>query len=260
LMKLLPWGFYDRLFTPTGMALLKCALVISLSLSLIGYFTPVSSKTSALLVLFYQGLVRSFGHFNHDEIIGVYFLIVLAFSPCADAFSIDSLRNRIRPKPKFAYGYPILLMQSLLAWSYFSSALIKLRVAGLSYLSPDNLPALAISQSLDNLHDTHFQLAFSLPALRQYTPIAVALVLAWELIFPVTIFWKRSRWFILGFGVVFHLATLFLLNFLFSYQLAMYVVFIDWQPVLKRIRKSVVYRLMTSGWNRLTVSPARFPS
>ena len=47
-------------------------------------------------------------------------------------------------------------MQLLLAWAYFSSALIKLRVAGLKYLSPDNLPALAIFHSLDNLHDTSF--------------------------------------------------------------------------------------------------------
>ncbi len=55
-----------------------------------------------------------------------------------------------------------------MAWVYFSSALIKLRVAGLSYFSPDNLPALAIMHSLDNLHDTQFRFAFWLPAIRQY--------------------------------------------------------------------------------------------
>jgi len=237
LMKLLPWSFYDRLFTPLGMACLKGALLISLSLSMAGLFTPVSTRTSALLVLFYQGLVRSFGHFNLDEIIAVYFLIVLAFSPCADAVSLDSRRKTIARKPKFAYGYPILLMQALMAWSYFTSALIKLRVSGFSYLSPDNLPTLAIWQSLDNLHDAHFRFAFYLPAIRHYTPIFVGLVLAWELVFPVAVFWKRSRWVILGFGVIFHLATLLLLNFLFTYTLVMYVVFIDWQRVLAWFRK-----------------------
>jgi hypothetical protein len=254
LMKLLPWSFYDRLFTPLGMACLKTALVISLCLSTVGYLTPVSTKTSALLVLFYQGLVRSFGHFNHDEIIGVYFLIVLAFSPCADAISIDSRRKSIVRKPGFAYGYPILLMQCLLAWSYFSSALIKLRVSGFSYLNPDNLPVLAIWQSLDNLHDYHFRLAFYLPAMRQYTPMVVALVLVWELVFPLAVIWKRSRWVILGFGVLFHLATLFLLNFLFFYHIAMYVVFVDWQRVLVWFRKLRVYGSIASGLNRFAVS------
>ena len=84
-------------------------------------------------------------------------------------------------QPGFAYGYPILLMQLLMAWLYLSSALVKLRVAGLKYLSPDNFPVLAIYHSLDNLHDTNFKLAFWLPQIRQSLPVIVGLVLLWEL-------------------------------------------------------------------------------
>lgn len=228
-MKLLPWSFYDQLQTPAGMLTLKTAMVISLVLSTLGIFTVVSTKTSLLLVIFYQGVLRSFGHFNHDEMIGIYFLAVLAFTPCGDAFSIDRwLRKAPRDRPPFAYAYPILLMQLLLAWVYVSSALIKLRVAGWKYLSSDNLPALAIFHSLDNLHDTHFKLAFSLPQFKAYLPVAVVLVLIWELLFPAAIFWRRVRWLILAIGVIFHLSTLFLMNIFFPHQLAMYVVFVDW--------------------------------
>jgi len=120
-------------------------------------------------------------------------------------------------------------MQSLMAWTYFSSALIKLRVAGLKYLSPDNLPALAIFHSLDNLHDTSFRIAFLLPQVKQYLPFAVGFVLIWELLFPLAIFWQRIRWWILGIGVVFHLATLFVMNIFFPHQLAMYLVFVHWK-------------------------------
>jgi len=250
-MKLLPWGFYDRMFTPSGMNTLKGTLVLSLVMSTLGCLTPVTTKTSAVLVLFYQGLVRSFGHFNHDEIIAVYFLIVLAFSPCADELSLDSWLKHRPVKPRFAYGYPILLMQALLAWSYFSSAIIKLRVSGLSYFSPDNLPTLAITQSLDNLHDTHFRLAFYLPAVRNYTPIVIAVVMLWELVFPLAVVWKRCRPLILGFGILFHLANALLLNFLFSYQLAMYVVFIDWERVLVGFRKQRLYVSIASRWPAL---------
>jgi hypothetical protein len=119
-------------------------------------------------------------------------------------------------------------MQLLVAWTYFSSALIKLRVAGLKYLSTDNLPALAIFHSLDNLHDTHFKLAFWLPQVKAYLPFAVGLVLIWELLFPLAVFWRRWRWWILGFGIVFHLATLFFMNIFFPHQLAMYLIFVDW--------------------------------
>jgi hypothetical protein len=125
-------------------------------------------------------------------------------------------------------------MQLLMAWVYFSSALIKLRVAGLKYLSVDNLPALAIFHSLDNLHDTHFKLAFWLPQIRSVLPYAVGLVLLWELLFPVAVFWRRSRWWILAVGIVFHLSTLFFMNILFPHQLVLYLMFVDWDGLARR--------------------------
>ena len=231
-MKLLPWSFYDQLQTPSGMVILKTAMVVSLLLSTAGLFTVISTKTSLLLVIFYQGLLRSFGHFNHDEMLAVYYLVVLAFTPCGDEFSVDGRMTKSRKgRPWFAYAYPILLMQLLMAWTYFSSALIKLRVAGLKYLSPDNLPTLAIYHSLDNLHDTQFRLAFWLPQMRTCLPFVVGLVLVWELLFPLAVFWRRLRWWILGIGIVFHVSTLFLMNIFFPHQLAMYLIFIDWDAV-----------------------------
>src|SRR5687768_16378673 len=171
-MQILPWRFYDLLLTPAGMATLKCLMIVSLFAATIGSLTSLATKSSALLFGFYEGLLRSFSHFNHDEMPAVYILVVLTFTPCGDAFSIDSWWRKTNPqRPGLVYGYPILLMRALLSWSYFSSALIKLRVMGLSYMDPDNLPTLAIVHSLDNLHDSRFRLAFWLPQVREYTPI-----------------------------------------------------------------------------------------
>lgn len=228
-MKFLPWSFYEQLLTPRGMVILKVAMVVSLIAGAVGFLTPISTKTSFVLVLFYQGLLRSFGHFNHDEMIAVYCLAVLAFTPCGDEVSVDQwLRRRRKGRPAFAYAYPMLLMQLLMAWVYFSSALIKVRVAGLSYLSQENLPALAIYHSLDNLHDTSFRIAFWLPQVAEYLPILVGLVLLWELAFPLAVFFPRLRWLILGGGMIFHISTLFVINIFFPHQLALYLLFIDW--------------------------------
>ena len=235
-MQILSWRFYDRLLTPGGMLTLKWLIVLSLFAATIGCLTSLATKSSALLFVFYEGLLRSFSHFNHDEMPAVYILIVLALSPCGDAFSFDSWRGKTRPRTSdLIYGYPILLMRALLAWSYFSSALIKIRVAGLSYLSPDNLPTLAILHSLDNLHDTHFRSAFWLPHVREYTPILLAIVVLWELSFPLAIFFRRARVVILALGIVFHLGTLFFMNIFFPYHLAMYLVFVDWGRVRQRV-------------------------
>ena len=224
--------------------MLKIVMVVSLLLSTAGVLTVVSTKTSLLLVLFYQGLLRSFGHFNHDEMLAVYCLVVLAFTPCGDAFSLDSGWSRratptframglnvwaaLRGRPTWAYAYPILLMQLLVAWTYFSSAFIKMRVAGWKYLSADNLPALAIFHSLDNLHDTSFRLAFRLPELKTYLPLVVGFILLWELLFPLAVFWRRLRWWILGVGILFHISTLLVMNIFFPHHLVMYLIFINW--------------------------------
>jgi hypothetical protein len=241
LMKLVPWSFYDWVLTPTGMYSFKCAMLVSLLLSTFGVVTSLTTKTSVLLVLFYQGLVRSFGHFNHDEMVAVYFLLVLAFVPCGDDFSFDHWMRRERPEqPLFAYGFPILLMQVILAWSYFSSALVKLRVAGLRYFSVDNLPVLAIIHSLDNLHDTSFRLAFWLPQVSSVLPIVIVLVLLWELLFPLAIFSRRARWLIIGFGILFHVSTVPFMNLFFPFYLAMYLVFVDWDKIVEWLKSTAL--------------------
>ena len=237
-MRLLPWGFYERLLTPASMSAFKWLFAAALLAATAGALTSVSTKAAAVLFLFYQGLLRSFSHFNHDEMPAAYILLVLAFAPCGDAFSLDALRGRRRAPPggSWVYGYPVLLARLLLAWSYFTSALIKLRVAGPGYLSADNLPALAVSNSLDNMHDTRFRAGLWLPAYREYTPPFVALVVLWELLFPLAVWFPRARAVILAAGVFFHLGTLVFMNIFFPYHLAMYLVFVDWPRVVRRAR------------------------
>lgn len=243
-MHFLPWKFYDALVTPQGMLALKFLLVVSLATSAAGYFTTASTKSAALLFLFYQGLIRSFGHFNHDEMPIVYILICLAFVPCGDAFSLDrTLRGARTRVGDLVYGYPILLMRCLLAWSYFTSALIKLRVSGLGYFNADNLPTLAIMHSLDNLHSTHFRFAFWLPQVRGLTTLAVALVLLWELAFPLAIVSQIARRIILPLGLLFHLLTTLFMNLSFPYHVAAYAVFIDWPRLAQRL----------SSWRRAKI-------
>ena len=238
LLQVFPWRFYQLLLTPRGMLALKIALIVSLTAATAGYLTSASTKSAALLFLFYQGLVRSFGHFNHDEMPVVYMLIALAFTPCGDAWSVDSLLHRSRMRVgDIVYGYPILLLRGLLAWSYFSSALIKLRVAGLDYFNSDNLPTVAILHSLDNLHDTQHRLAFLLPRALEFTGAVALLTVLWELAFPLAIFSKVARRIILPFGIIFHVATIFFMNISFPYHLVAYAVFVDWPRLVGQLER-----------------------
>ena len=60
-MEYLSWKFYGRLMTPEGMVVFKLALLLTLGASFVGWWTPVSTKSAAALVILYEGLLRSFG-------------------------------------------------------------------------------------------------------------------------------------------------------------------------------------------------------
>jgi hypothetical protein len=80
-------------------------------------------------------------------------------------------------------------------------------------------------------------LAFWLPQVRGALLYVVGIVLIWELMFPLAVFWRKSRWWILGFGVLFHISTLVFMNIFFPYQLAMYLVFVDWDRMAAWLNK-----------------------
>lgn len=259
IMSLLSWKFYAWLVTPGGMKALQIVLLVSLFMSTIGYLTSITTKTSAVLVILYQGLLRSFGHFNHDEMTGIYFLVILAFTPCGDAFSLDSVyrpRNGIKSS---AYGYPILLMQMVLAWCFFTAGVSKLRISGLAYFGDDNLAIQAINHSLDNLHETQFKFAFWLPKVRDYLGLIMPVTIAWEILFPLAIFWRRSRRWIVGFGILFHLVTLFTMNIFFSNLMMLYLIFVDWKAVFGWFSRRRFGRNLVVWWRGFRGVPEFFP-
>ena len=247
-LALFSWESWEYLLSPAGMLTLKWLLVGSLLMSTLGYCARITLKTSAALVLLHEGILRSFGYFNHDEMAGVICLIILAFTPCTDAFSLDALYDRRPAGPSVTYGYPIFLMQLVVAWVYFTAGINKIRLSGPGYFGADTLIVHSITHSLDNLHDTQYRYAFWLAELRGVaTSAMLAGAVVFELAFPLAIFWRRARWWILGVGVVFHIATMLLMNVLFPHLMALYLLFVDWPAVLRRLARSSLARWLRRG-------------
>jgi predicted DCC family thiol-disulfide oxidoreductase YuxK len=234
-MEYLSWKFYGRLMTPEGMVVFKLALLLTLGASFVGWWTPVSTKSAAALVILYEGLLGSFGRFSQNEMAAVTILAMLAFTPCGDGLSIDALAAPRHRRPPSAYRYPVLLAQMIVAWSYFSAGLLKLRFGGWDYFRPESMPAVLINQSLGNLNDGGFQVAFRLVAYRQYVPYLLMAGVAWEVLFPLGVFWRRTRWFYLALGVLMNVAFFFAFNRILQVQLAMYLIFIPWVELGRRI-------------------------
>ncbi len=130
IMEYFSWKFYDRIVTPEGMICLKLVMIVVLALNVLGIGGRVSGLLAASLVTLQQGILRSFGHFNHDEMVGIICLWILAVTPCYRGLVLTS-RRHASGMSSSDYGYPIFLMRSVMAWAYCSAGLLKLRIGGI---------------------------------------------------------------------------------------------------------------------------------
>jgi hypothetical protein len=94
-------------------------------------------------------------HYFHTGLLPLYVLAVLAFAPCADAWSLDSWRARRagRPvlppeEPSLRYGFPRFAVWCVLGFSYFAAGTSKLRHGGLGWWDGVNLKAKVLGDAL----------------------------------------------------------------------------------------------------------------
>jgi predicted DCC family thiol-disulfide oxidoreductase YuxK len=259
IMQYLSWTFYDCLLTSDGMLAFKMALLISLFMSTVGWWTWVTAKSSALLVVLYEGVLNSLGGSSQNEMAAVTVLVLLAFLPCGDAFSLDALAGPRMSRPRSAYRYPVALTRVLVAWVYVSNALLILRLSGRRFFDSDNLPAQFIAASLGNLNDTHFRVAFWLAQYRHYVPPVLMVVVAWAILFPLGYFWEPTRRWFLAMGVLVHVGVMLLFNKVYLVQMAMFFVFLDWVAIGSQVRRHPVVAPIMDWWERFSAPPEFFP-
>ena len=134
-----------------------------------------------------------------------------------------------RPTGAIAEAWPLRVLFVQMCCMYFFSALYKLRWA--EWRDGSAMSAVNHNRTWSMCPD----LTAALPGWSH--PFATWLTLAWELSFPLLACLRRTRLFVLGLGVFFHVATLFTLEVgsFATYSLVYYVPFVPWE----RWRKSV---------------------
>ena len=90
---------------------------VSCLAAMIGLLTPIALLSVFVSGWYVLGVPHFFGKVGHSSNIYLYAALVLAFSPCADALSVDALIRR-KPffggKPSSAYARPLHMIWLLL--------------------------------------------------------------------------------------------------------------------------------------------------
>jgi hypothetical protein len=146
----------------------------------------------------------SWGRLLHFENLMVLYLVIVALSPAADAWSLDA-RRRSRRRSRSdahavaasssAYGWPIALLSVVLVVTYVIAGVAKLRYGGLDWVVGDTLRnhvAYAAAR-LDLLGGTPSPLAPWAVRLDRLWPLAAAGTIVVELSAPLVLFGGRLR-------------------------------------------------------------------
>ena len=200
-----PVGVAILLDRPVGEGIVTVVAAVTIAAAVavtLGWRHLVTGPVAALGALLLTTYRSSWGQLLHFENLFVLLLMVVAFSPAADAWSLDARRRRrdatappsgIGPDPdgSTAYGWPLQLACVVVVTTYLVAGVAKLRYGGVGWTSGDTL-ANHVASSAARLELFGATPApFAASALRHgwlLTPAAVATV-ALELLAPLALFW-----------------------------------------------------------------------
>jgi len=211
-----------------GLTLLAALTLIAVAL---GLATRVTCLTSALLLYHLaplETIIWTSSPYERGLEISVIALVVLAVSPCADALRVGRQRRPSTRATSPDYNWPLLVIQLVIAQVYLFAGYAKLYRVGPDWVDAENLRRwlLAFNQQ-DQV--AVFRWLAPLLAASDVTALLVAIAaLTFDLVFIVTLFWRRSRVVLLPMAVAFHAVILFAFNIAFL-NFPQLLVFVDWE-------------------------------
>lgn len=238
LLALLPEGWWSLGLSAGGLLGLKAALLLSLGATTLGVLGRSIPLVASGLLVYYQGLVRGFGHINHSEFPLLYAAFLLALFPCADAWALNRKHSAAAADgPR--YAAPVLLVMIALCFSYFFVGANRI-VHGWDVFGT---PSMSFWMILGAYSDTGAE-----PGLGRFILEHKALgymaqagfigVTALELLAPLCILSRRFRAVFCLLMGSFHVMAYLTMNVLFWSHVALYVAFLDLDRLARRLSRT----------------------
>jgi predicted DCC family thiol-disulfide oxidoreductase YuxK len=216
------------------------ALVVVCLSCIVGLFTRTSTIICLVLSLYVLGLPQFFGKINHNHHL-IWFMAILAASPCADVLSLDAVWKSWRradrgttapPEAATAYGLPLRFILLLMGVIYFSAGFWKVWTAGYHWAWSDN--------PRNIMYNKWMELAGWMPIFRidQYPlmyKVSALGTLMFELSFIFLIFSKRLRVMAPLGGLAFHSVTNLFMKIWFWNLQGCYAAFVNWSALFRWI-------------------------
>lgn len=204
------------------------AFVISGIFALIGFYSRISLFVMAVLGIYVMGIPQFFGKIDHYHILW-HVLLLLPFTPCGDALSIDQWRSSEKiDKRSIQYGFPLKIIMILIGISYLFPGIWKFVFSGFEWAFSENLKY--------KLHSSWLGEPESVPLLRIdryafFYQTAALITLITELGFIFALFFRKTRVLFVFSALLFHISVYYFMGISFFSLMILYVVFVDWDKL-----------------------------
>ncbi|MFY9619537.1 MAG: DCC1-like thiol-disulfide oxidoreductase family protein [Pyrinomonadaceae bacterium] len=217
---------------------ISVALVIVCLACIFGLFTRGAIIICLALSLYVLGVPQFFGKINHYHHL-IWFMAVLAASPCSDVLSLDAVwkswkradrGNTAPPEASQAYALPLRFIWLLMGVIYFSAGFWKVWTAGVGWAWSDNPRNMMYNKWMELSGWTPIFRIDHYPLLYKLSATATIL---FELSFIFLIFFASVRYLAPIGGLLFHNMTNVFMRISFWNLQACYVAFVDWNRLFR---------------------------
>lgn len=214
----------------------KCLLLCAC----LGIATRYTTILSFLVGFYLLDVPHNLGKVNHQDGVLVLTMLILALSRCGKALSVDSVvARRGGYKSKHVessgeYRWPVRAVWVTFAMAMWAAGVAKILHGGVAWFSPDNM---AINLLAHNYGGGQPLTSWGLwVAELDWLCLLLGLFgTAAEILFPLILFFSKLRpWLLLAIGVMF-LGIRLLLGPSFEHYLMIYVFFVPWPSLAKRL-------------------------
>jgi len=216
-----------------------CVLYILL---LFGFKTTFVSILIPTLYFIGNSFLYSRGKIDHTDLFLILIPLVMAFSNWGSSFSIDSNTKPKQVKP--SNSWPVTLMSLLIGFAFFSAGLPKL-LGGWLNLNTHGVKGIFYNYYYTQGHQNYLASFF----------LEIQNDLFWETLDYLTVFFEVSFLFTIiiptifrfyiYIAIIFHMVIFLMLNIIFSDNLVAYLLFINWNIVLRFLEKFRVVEIVS---------------
>jgi predicted DCC family thiol-disulfide oxidoreductase YuxK len=245
----LPIGFDQFVTSEKSLRAFQLLTEVLLVLGVVGWRTRIVIPLGAFCHFVLLGTLIDHSFFWHQNLVLLYVMAVLSFTPCGDGWSVDRLLKIYRGgavpsanRTAAVYGWSRYACWAMIAFPYLANGLSKLEDGGLFWWNATNMRSMLYG---DALKPREFGWALSLH-LDSAPDIFFALLgivaLATELSFVIVLFSRVARRTLPIAAMMMHLGIFLLQRILFLDLILLQLVFFDFT----QLRKAIARRLLAS--------------